>query len=74
MDDSKIYMVKGLNCNVDEMISSDRLPVPLITTLIPFKNHIIYDGMLSEFPISIGLQMKKQMEKDASSLIKYYHL
>ena len=35
---------------------------------------IIYDGMLSEFPISIGTQMKKQMEKDASSFMKYYHI
>lgn len=74
MDDARVYMVKGLNCNIDDIISNDRLPVPMMTTLIPFKNHIVYDGMLSEFPISIGIQMKRQMEKDASSFIKYYHL
>ena len=74
MDDCKVYMVKGLNCNMDEIISNDHLPTPFITALIPFKNNIVYDGMLSEFPISIGIQMKKQMEKDASSFMKYYHI
>ena len=48
MHKDKIYMVKGLNDNIDNIISYKDLPSPVITSIIPFKNYLVYDGMFLE--------------------------
>ncbi len=74
MYNDKVYMVKGLNANIDEIISYDNLPVMVTTSIIPFKDNLVYDGMLSQYPINFGPNFEKLVEKDYSSAMKYYHL
>ncbi len=74
MNTDKIYMIKGINVNIDEIISYSSLPVPVITSVIPFKDYLVYDSMLSEIPVNLGVNFEKTVEKEYSSMMKYYHL
>lgn len=74
MNENKVYMIKGINDNLDNVISYKKLPSPVITTIIPFKNHLIYDGMLSEPSIKMGTDFARLVEEEYSKAIKYYHL
>lgn len=70
----RVYMVKGINANLDEIISYQDLPAPVVTSLVSFKNTLVYDGMLYTYPIQLGGGIVKQVEKDYNALMKYYHL
>lgn len=70
----RAYMVKGLHSNIDEVISPEKLPTPVITTIIPFKNILTYDGILVELGIKMGSSIKSLIEKDYAKSMKYYHL
>ena len=74
MNENKTYMLKGINDNIDNVISYKDLPYPVITTIIPFKNYLIYDGMLLELSIKMGTSFERLVEKDYTNSIKYYHL
>lgn len=74
LDDDKAYMVKGLNSNIDTVIAPSKLPYFVTTTLLPFKNLIIYDGIFSAYDISIGMNYSKHIEDEINNKIKYYHL
>ncbi len=73
---NKVYMVKGLNAPIDEIILYSNLPAPVKTTLLPFKNNIIYDGILNEYtnPIKMKASMKKHLLNELEALPKTYHL
>ena len=70
----KIYMVKGLNDNIDKIISYKKIPTFVETAIIQFKDEIVYDGMLSSYPINFGISFVKTVDKDYNKLMKYYHL
>lgn len=70
----KVYMVKGINDNLDNIISYKELPQAVFTTILPFKNVLIYDGIFSAFPIDLKNSYGKEIEEDYSRLMKYYHL
>lgn len=74
MKDGKIYMVKGLNDNIDSIITYDELPCFVTTSLIEFNGNIVYDGIISSYPISFGINFVKTIEKEYNESIKYYHL
>lgn len=74
MNENKVYMIKGINDNLDNVISYKKLPSPVITTIIPFKKYLIYDGMLSEPSIRMGTDFERLVEEEYSKAIKYYHL
>ncbi len=74
MDEDKLYMVKGLNCNIDEVIPYDELPYIVMSTIIPFKNNLVYDGLIFQIPIVMGDEFEKLVEKEYDSKMKYYHL
>lgn len=71
---NNIYMIKGINDNIDNIISFKDLPLPVITTIIPFKNMIIYDGLLGPFDINMGPTFDKMIEKEYLIHDKIYHL
>jgi hypothetical protein len=50
---NKAYGVLALRTDFDEMIGP-YLPVLIETVLLPFKGQIIYDGLLSGYPITFG--------------------
>lgn len=73
-NEDKIYMVKGIDTNIDEIISYSDLPYLVITTIIPFKDNLVYDGFLPNFSIDLGDDFGEQLEKEYNSIKKYYHL
>ena len=74
MTPNKTYMIKGVNTNVDEIIPYNELPKAVITTILPFKDHLIYDGIIVSYPIDLGMEFKKIVAKEYQNNIKYYHL
>ena len=74
MNKDKIYMVKGLNDNIDNIISYKNLPYVTITSIIPFKNILTYDGMLLGLGVKMGNNFEDMVEKEYDNLMKYYHL
>lgn len=70
----KIYMIKGINDNIDNIIYYKDLPSAVRTTIIPFKNVLIYDGIFIEYGIKMGIGFEKIIKEEYSKAIKYYHL
>lgn len=74
MEKDKIYMVKGLNDNIDNIIPYNELPHVAITSVIPFKGNLVYDGMLLGMNIKMGNEFDEMIEKEYDKKMKYYHL
>lgn len=74
MKNGKIYMVKGLNDNIDNIITYDKLPCFVETSLIEFNGNIVYDGIISSFPVKFGMNFIKTVEKEYKESMRYYHL
>lgn len=75
LSNNKIYMVKGLNGNIDRIISYQDLPVVVRTSLLPFNGKITYDGMFQSMPnIDFGVQLERMVESELGSSSKVYHL
>ena len=53
-DDNSVYMVSGIIDSCEEMLEVVPLPTLIGTTLLPFKNVIISDGLVSVAPIMFG--------------------
>jgi hypothetical protein len=49
-----IYQVWGLHDSLQEMFDGASLPIRVQTVLLPFKGHIVYDGLLSIYRIYFG--------------------
>lgn len=60
--DNRFYSVKGLGNGFDHFF--DRFPVLVQTTILPFKNHIIYDGFMKSQGIYFGSGIKSTMNED----------
>ena len=67
-------MIKGINDNIDNVVSYDSLPTMITTAILPFKNYIIYDGIISSYQISFGPGFNKIVEEEYKHFMKYYHL
>lgn len=74
MYNDKIYMVKGLNGNIDEIVSYKDIPTPVLTTLLPFKEYIVYDGILLAGNTNLGYEFEKTIKEIYDDCKKYYHL
>ena len=74
MNKDKVYMIKGINDNIDNVISYKDLPYPTYTSLIPFKNVLIYDGMFLGLDVNMGISFDKIIEEEYKNCMKYYHL
>ena len=71
MDDKQdvLYGVIGISGPISEMLPLDMLPMMIQTTLIPFKDRIIYDSLFSVYNVQIGPNMRRY-SKAAYSEIK----
>lgn len=69
-----LYMVKGITCNIDEIIPNKELPVPVITAILPFKGQIVFDSVLTAQPIKIGATMRENIIKETNNNKKIYKL
>lgn len=74
MTKDRIYMVKGINDNIDNIIPYTELPYVTYTTIIPFKGNLIYDSMLLGAEISLDIKFDELVEKEYDNMMKYYHL
>lgn len=74
MTENKAYMVKGLNVNIDTIIPYNELPYPVLTSIIPFKNVLVYDSQLIGMNITFGNEFYKVVENEYLKLPKYYHI
>lgn len=73
-DDGKMYMVKGIRSNLDDVIDDD-LPVFISTTLLMFKGKIVFNSFLGSYGgIDFGNDFKRHILEGMKSAIKYYHL
>ncbi|MDI9365975.1 MAG: hypothetical protein QM541_13545 [Flavobacterium sp.] len=60
--DNKFYAVKALGDSFDTFF--DNFPVNISTTLIPFKDKIIYDGFMQSSSVYYGRNMTQKMNED----------
>jgi hypothetical protein len=60
--DNRFYAVKALGDRFDHFF--DRFPVLVQTTILPFNDHIIYDGFMKSQGIYFGSGMKSTMNED----------
>lgn len=60
--DNKFYAVKALGDSFDTFF--DNFPVNISTTLIPFKDKIIYDGFIQSSGVYYGPNMTETMNED----------
>ena len=74
LSSDRVYMIKGLNSNIDEVIPYRDIPCIVTTSLFPYDGVIVYDGLLSTYPISMGTSFVKMVEKEYNEDMKYYHL
>ncbi len=74
LSSDRVYMIKGLNSNIDEVIPYHDIPCIVTTSLFPYDGVIVYDGLLSTYPISMGTSFAKMVEKEYNEDMKYYHL
>lgn len=74
MERDKVYMVKGLNDNIDNIISYKDLPYVAVTSIIPFKNVLTYDGILLGIGVKMGNSFYDTVAKEYDNMMKYYHL
>ena len=58
IDDNSVYMVSGIIDSWEEMLRNAPMPTLLDATLLPFKNVIISDGLVSVVPIMFGLNSR----------------
>lgn len=53
-NNNSVYLVNGIIDSWEEMLSDYPTPLIVEATLLPFKNVIISDGLVSAFPICFG--------------------
>ncbi|MFE3847851.1 hypothetical protein ACFX5D_07725 [Flavobacterium sp. LB3P45] len=60
--DNRFYAVKALSDSFDQFF--DRFPVLVKTTLLPFNDHIIYDGFIKPTGVYFGSGMTSTMKEE----------
>ena len=69
-----LYMVKGIRTNFDTFINKLDIPMLVITALVPFKNVIVFDSIIQQFPIDIDADTQEYVEKVVQTAEKIYRL
>ena len=67
------FYLKMLNCDLDKVLDTTKVPYMINTHLLMFENYIIYTGMISNYDINFGNDFKKMILKDMNSALEYYH-
>lgn len=55
-------------------IPNEELPVPTITTILPFKDQIVFDSVLTAQAIKIGVNMRENIIEEVKNSKKIYKL
>lgn len=59
---SSVYLVSGIIDSWPEMFPEVPTPIIVKATLLPFRNVIISDGLVSSFPICFGRNVKMKLK------------
>lgn len=59
---------------IDEIIPNEDLPVPARTTILPFKDQIVFDSVLTAYSVKVGANMRENIIKETSNSKKIYKL
>ncbi|MCR4889976.1 MAG: hypothetical protein K5979_12480 [Ruminococcus sp.] len=59
---SSVYLVSGIIDSWPEMFPEVPTPIIVKATLLPFRNVIISDGLVSSFPIRFGRNVKMELK------------
>lgn len=54
LQDARVYGVKSLYDPLDVVLNYQPLPILAEAVLLPFKGHIIYDGLLQTYNVALG--------------------
>lgn len=74
MNTNRVYMIKGINDNLDNVISYKNIPKPSIMTIIQFKGVLTYDGIIIDLGVKLDSDFDKVVNSELSKAIKFYHL
>ena len=61
VENGEVYLVKGIVSSWPELFEEDLLPVILTTTLLPFKDVIITDGLFSLSNVAVGPVIRQDL-------------
>ena len=70
-DSQKVYGVKGITDSFEEKFEG-YAPVMLEITLIPFREHIIYDGLFAPYNLSFGGGMRRSLKQESEEAIQKF--
>ncbi len=70
----QVYMIKGLYQNLDEVLHKRKLPISAVMAIMPFKDVIIYDGILGFTDLKITSRFENMVKNKLENNIKLYHL
>jgi hypothetical protein len=62
-NEKKLYRVVGISNGLNEFFPDQALPIVIRTTLLPFKQQIVYDGFFSFHPIYFGGNITKRLKQ-----------
>jgi hypothetical protein len=62
-NEQKLYGVVGISSGLDEFFLEQALPILIKTTLLPFKNQIVYDGFFTYHNISFGGNIRRRLKQ-----------
>ncbi|MDP2749952.1 MAG: hypothetical protein Q8O89_03920 [Nanoarchaeota archaeon] len=70
-DSQKVYGVKGITDSFEEKFRG-HTPVLVDITLIPFKEHMIYDGVFAPYPVSFGGGMRRNLKQESEEAVQQF--
>jgi len=70
-DNQKVYGVKGITDSFEEKFRG-YAPVMVDITLIPFKEHLIYDGLFAPYNISFGGGIRSSLKQESEAAIQRF--
>lgn len=73
-DDGKLYMVKGIRADIDKIINPRDIPIIISTTLLMFKENIVFKSFFSNINLELSNDIKKDIVDKMKKAMKYYHL
>lgn len=62
MEDEAVYQVGGINTSIEEMFYYAPMPLMVETTLMPFRDVIITNGLIMPYNIVIGSNIKRSLK------------
>lgn len=68
------FAIKGLHSTIEEVIPKAALPYASPMNLIPFKDVIIYDGIITGPNLQMSSRLLKQLQKDYKKHKTYYSI